>query len=148
MNIALRWVTAFLAFAITQAGADTITTKEHISVNGSLKRLAKEGLIVMARYPSADKTLSIPIQDIEIIEFNSITFNAGGPRRDPGLGAPLGSKSSVPAAPAKNHDTIVLRGGQRRACKLVGIDEQEVHCAGRDGDYSRSITIRIVLASR
>ena len=107
--------------------------------------MAREEITIVARYDSGEKTSTISRKNVEVIEFNSTTFNPGPPPTAIGIGPPLkGGTTSTAEAP----DTIVLRGGQRRACKLIGIEEQVVHCAGKDGDYTRKVVLRILVGGQ
>jgi hypothetical protein len=133
------------ALGLSLLRADTITTRDHLSFNGSLIKMASDEITIVARYASGEKRFPIEKTDVEIIEFNGTTFNSGAPPRAIGIGPPL-KAGKTPVSPPEATDTIVLRGAQRRACKLIGIDQQLVHCAGKEGDYSRRIVLRIILA--
>jgi hypothetical protein len=140
---------ALVGLGLCPLGADTITTKDHASVNGSLIKMANGEMTIVARYSSGEKPLRIKIEATEIIEFNGTTFNSGAPPKALGVGPPLNSESKTPPArPQNGTDTIILRGAQRKPCKLVGIDEQLVHCAGKDGDYNRRIVIRVLVEAQ
>ena len=146
MRLTVRLMAAVLL--ITPALAETITKKDRTSVNGKLTRFADGGIDLVARYDSGDKTISIKLSDISVIEFNATTFNAGAPPKSLGLGP---SSSVSPAAEPNQSDavnSIVLRGGQIRSCRLIGIDDQSIHCMGKDGDYPRRIVIRVFLGGQ
>jgi hypothetical protein len=143
MKCLLQVVTALSFLGFSPVWADTITTRDHVSVNGSLIKMTDDQLTIMARYRTGNKTLSIKITDAEIIEFNNTTFNSGAPPKELGIGPPLDS-GPVPAHQRTASDTIFLRGSHK-ACKLIGIDTQFVHCAGKDGEYPRRIVLRITL---
>jgi hypothetical protein len=132
--------------------ADTIKTKDR-ETNASVAKFVNDELTIVARFedrskPTDDsgiaKTFTIKRRDIEVIEFNLTTYNPGPPPKAIGIGPPLITKET-PTSSTEPPDTIVLRGNQRRACKLVEIDDQSVHCAGKDGDYPRRIVLRILL---
>jgi hypothetical protein len=146
----MRWrtqgVTLFAALGFSLLHADTITTRDHSGVNGSLIKMAGDEMTIIARYASGEKTLTIKRTDAEVIEFNGTTFNSGAPPRAFGIGPPL-QPASAPASAPEPADTIILRGAQRRACKLIGIDERLVHCVGKDGDYPRRIVLRILVGN-
>lgn len=135
-----------LTMTCSMLHADTITTRGKVSVNGTLVKMADGELTVVASYKSEKKTLIIKKADVAIIEFNETTSNSEPPSKAIGLGPPL--KESKPTTPPPEvPGTIVLWVGmQRRACNLIGIDEKSVHCAEKDGNYSRDEVLRIVLA--
>jgi hypothetical protein len=139
---------AFLMISCSIVHGDTIVTKENVTINGTVSKMANGEMVIVARYESGEKTLTIRKTDAESIEFNKVTSNSVAPPKAIGLGPPRdGSKSSAPATePA---DTIVLkRGQQRRACNLLGFDEETVHCEGKGGDYPRKLVLRIVLGTQ
>jgi hypothetical protein len=117
--------------------ADTIVTKDRVSINGKFKKMVEGEITLVAGYDSGDKTLTVRKTDIAIIEFNSSTYNSGAPKPAIGLGPPLkgGGSSDFPS---EKSDTIVLwLGMQHRPCKLIGIDGQHVQCGGKSGNYDR-----------
>jgi hypothetical protein len=145
MNLRFLSVAIIGLFGLTPCWADTITTKDHISINGTLVRMFQGEITVIARYTSEKKTLSIKVEQIEMIEFNATTFNASAPPKGLGLGPPLKPGSSAPSKP-KQTDTIFLRGSHTN-CHLIGIDEEFVHCAEKDGSFSRRVVLRIVMGA-
>ena len=138
------WLVSLLPLGLCLLRGDTVTTTEKVSVNAKVIKLTDNELTVVARFESGDKTFQIAQSDTEIIEFNNTTFNAGAPPKAFGLGPPL-KNEKIPRSTPESPDTIVLRGGQHRECKLTGIDDQFVHCFGKDGDYPRKIVLRILV---
>jgi hypothetical protein len=139
---------ALVSLGIPSLSADTITTTDHASVNGSVTTMANGEITLIARYDAGDKTLLIKLKDTDIVEFNGGTSNPGSPPREAGFGPSRDSKlEPPPSQPQNDANTIVLRGNQRRPCKLVGIDAQFVHCEGKDGDYNRRIVLRVIVGA-
>jgi hypothetical protein len=136
---------AILAVACSMVRADTIVTRDKVSVNGKLTKMASGEITLVASYDSGEKTLTIKKTDVAEIEFNSTTYNSGPP--DAGIGIGPASKSGTPAKSSPEpSDTIVLaRGPQYKTCKLIGIDDQHVYCKGKNNDYLRELVLRIVL---
>jgi hypothetical protein len=142
--------------AATLGYADTITTIDHLSVNGVLRQMTEGTITLEARFGSGPKTLNIPMAMVESIEFNSVAFNPGAPPKAYGLG-PGSSPLPRPAAPKQTVviDAVELRGsgGERQPCKVVSIDENLVHCEaassgkdkGKPSEYSRRIVLRILV---
>lgn len=136
--------TVIALLSALSALCDTVTKNDHLSVNGSLTRLSDGVITLEAQFAQRGKTpeikvLHISISDVESVEFNYTTFNSGAPPKALGITpAPVPSKEPLAAA-----DQLLLRGGQLKACKLIGIDQEFVHCAGKDGDYPRRVTRRI-----
>jgi hypothetical protein len=136
---------ALLIIACSVLHADMIRKRDGASVNGKLTKMTNGEIEFVARYDSGEKTFTIKKADVEIIEFNGTTSKSGPPPKAIGLGPPLAGHKPPPSSP-ETPDTIVLaRGQQRRSCELNGIDEQWVHCKGKDGDYPRNLVLRIVL---
>ena len=150
-TIILRLVVPGL-LAATLGYADTVTTIDHLSVNGVLKKMTEGTITLEARFGSGPKTLNIPMAMVESIEFNSVAFNPGAPPQAYGLG-PGASPAPRPAAPKQTvvTDAVELRGsgGERQPCKLISIDENLVHCEAKDkgkpSEYSRRIVLRILV---
>jgi hypothetical protein len=136
--------------------ADTVTTIDHLSVNGILTKMTERTITLEARFVSGPKTLNIPMGAVESIEFNSVAFNPGAPPQAYGLGPGVLPVPS-PAAPKQTlvTDAVELRGsgGERQPCKVVLIDENLVHCEaessgkdiGKPREYSRRIVLRILV---
>lgn len=138
------WCLLFALFATIAAFPDTVTKTDHLSLNGSLTNMTDGVITLEAEFPSDNKTplvktLRISIHEIESIEFNDTTFNSGAPRKALGLTPPPAPSKQPAVAP----DQLFLRGNRRQECRLIGIDQESVHCAGKDGDYLRKITVRI-----
>jgi len=137
--------TCAIALALVTCGAarpDTITTKDSLSINGSLTEMSNGVVKIKARFPSAKKEVWIPVTDIQSIEFNLLTFNPGAPPKIMGFGGPGNQVAPQGAPPARG--VIVLRGGTRQPCILAGIDEDLVHCSPKDAGYARGAVLRIV----
>jgi hypothetical protein len=120
--------------------------EDNLSINGSLVGMSNGVLRIKARFPSEEKEVWIPAKDVLSIEFNSVTFNAGAPPKILGFGPPIGQNAPQKEPPAE--DVIVLRGGMRQSCILVGIDADRVHCGPKDTGYNRNKVLRIVLGSK
>jgi hypothetical protein len=133
------------------AWSDTITTKDHLSVSGSLVGMAGGVITLNARFSSGTKSLQFPIDSVQTIDFNSMTYNPGAPPKVLGVG-PAQRRGTVPAEVIPE-DMIVLRGDDRRACKLLSIDADRVYCDPKDnksgsGSYGRSVVLRIQLGAK
>src|ERR1035438_3575933 len=98
---------------------DTVTTLDHLSVNGVLTKMSEGTITLEARYAAGPKTLMIPMSTVETIEFNSTAFNPGPPPKPYGLG-PGNSRTPRPVPPKEPivADAIVVRGarGERQPC--------------------------------
>ena len=144
------WSTTLLAlWAAAAAYSDTVTTIDHLSVNGSIKQVAGGVITLQAAFSSGTKTLTIQMSAVDSIGFNSTTFNPGAPPKVLGIGPAKGKAASEEASAS---DIIVLRGGDRKDCELLGIDAETVHCAGKGkekgGDYNRRTVLRILVGAR
>lgn len=144
----VRWSYAIILTLLTcrSVRSDTITMKDNLSIHGSLLGMSNGILRIKARFPSEEKEARVAVKDIQSIEFNLLTFNPGPPPKILGFGPPGGQKAQQKESPAG--DVIVLRGGTRRSCILVGIDADRVHCDPNDTVYSRNAVLRIVFGSR
>ena len=125
----------------------SVTKTDHLSVNGSLSHMSDGVITLEAGFASGTKTpiiktLRIPISEVESVEFNYTTFNPGAPPKALGI-TPPPTTSKQPAAA----DQVLLRGGLRKDCRLIGIDRESIHCAGKDADYIRKITLRILVGA-
>ncbi len=125
---------------------DTLTTKDNLSINGSLVGMSNGVLRFKARFPSQAKEVWIRVEDIQSIEFNSLTFNSGPPPKIQGFGPPSVKSPSQEKPPAEV--VVVLRGGTRQSCILVGIDANRVHCDPKDTGYDRNTVLRILLGPK
>jgi hypothetical protein len=143
-----HWSCAVVLALLTCGSArpDTITVKDNLGINGSLLEMSKGVLRMKARFPSEEKVVWISIEDVQSIEFNLLTSNPGAPPKILGFGPPSGQDAPQKISPAG--DVIVLRGGTRHACILVGIDTDRVHCDPNGIGYNRSEVLRIALGSR
>jgi hypothetical protein len=141
--------------ALASGYADTVTTTDHLSVNGVLTKMSEGTITLTARFASGPKTLAIPISDVESIEFNSVAFNPGAPPKAYGLGPGVSPSGATPPKQRVVTDGIELRGGrgERQPCKVTSIDDNTVQCEatpgskdkGRPTDYSRKIVLRILI---
>jgi hypothetical protein len=132
------WSSVFALVSAVSAFPDTVTKTDHLSVNGSLKQMSSGVITLEAQFGSGTKTLLISINEVESIEFNNTTFNPGAPPKALGITPPPSTSKLAFAA-----DQLILRGNQRKGCKLIGIDQQYVHCAVKGEDYARKVTLRI-----
>ena len=133
--------------ACRSASADTITMKDNISIHGSLLEMSNGLLRIRVRFPSEEeKEATIPVKDVQSIEFNLLTFNSGAPPKILGFGPP--NRQNASQKEPHSEDVVVLHGGARLSCILVGIDTDRVHCDPNDFSYSRSAVLRIVLGSK
>jgi hypothetical protein len=128
------------------ARPDTITMTNSISINGSLLGMSNGTLKVRARFLSEQKEMSIHIQEVQSIEFNSLTFNHTPPPKIMGFGPPDDQNAQQKAPPVGG--VIVLRGGAREPCILLDIDAQRVHCDPHNAPYDRNVVLRIVIGSK
>src|ERR1039457_2117017 len=136
--------------------ADTVTTSDHLSVNGVLSKMAEGTITLQARVSSGPKTLVIPTSGVEAIEFTSIAFNPGAPRKAYGLGPGVSRESHPhPTQQPALTDAIELRrgNGEQQPCRVVMIDEYKVFCKstvsggkkeGEQREYSRRIVLRVL----
>jgi hypothetical protein len=126
--------------------ADTVTTSDQLSVNGSLVEMSNGVIQLQVSSRSGKELRWIPVSKVAAIEFNSTVFNAGGPPKLYGIKPSVNEErpSKKAAAPAGQQETIVLRGGQSKACRLLSIDQAQVHCEG--AEYSRQVVLRILAA--
>ena len=141
-----RWsYAAVLLLTCRSARPDTITMKDGVSVNCSVLEMSSGILELKAKFPSEEKDVRIPIKDVQSIEFNSLTTNLGAPPKILGFGPPSGQNSPQDVLPAE--DVVVLRGGARQPCILVGIDANRVRCGPNDAYYNRNKVLRIVMGT-
>jgi hypothetical protein len=136
--------------------ADTVTTLDHLSVNGVLSQMSGGTITLEARYSSGPRTRTILMSTVETIEFNSTAFNPPAPSKAPGVGpgVPTAPRPALPKQPVVT-DAVELRGGsgERQPCKVVSIDENLVHCepasSGKDKgkaiEYPRRNVLRILV---
>jgi hypothetical protein len=143
-----RWSCAIVLALLPWRSArpDTITMKDSLSIHGSLLGMSSEVLKIKAQFPSEEREVWIPVRNVQTIEFNLLTFNPGAPPKILGFGPPRGQGTSKKMFPAG--DVIVLRGGERKSCILVGIDTDRVHCDPNYTGYNRNAVLRIVLGPR
>jgi hypothetical protein len=144
----VRWscVVVLALLSCTPACPDTLTTKDNLSVNGTLVGMSNGVLRFNVRFTSEPKEVRIRVEDVQSIEFNSVTFNSGPPPKILGFGPPSDQSASQKKTPVE--DIIVLRGGSRQPCTLVGIDANRIHCDPNDAGYNRRAVLRIVFGSK
>jgi len=124
--------------------SDTITTTDHLSVNGELKNMSNGEITLVAYFSSGTRIIDVKIAAVAIIEFNSTTANSGAPPAKIGI-SPSPENSNVVE---EEKDTIVMRGGLRQSCDLLSIDKDSVHCKGSKESYKRRSVIRIVMGAK
>jgi len=146
MKVRWSYVIVLALLCCKSACPDTITTRNNLSVNGSLVGMSNGVLRFKVRFPSEEKEVWIKVEDVQSIEFNSQTFNSGPPPKIMGLGPPSDKSAAQYKPPAE--DVVVLRGGTRQSCNLVGIDANRVHCSPNDTGYNRDAVLRIVFGSQ
>ncbi len=135
-----------LTFFAIPAFGDTLTTRDNVSVNGKLIEM-KEGVVRLETHsPKGTETRYIMVDKIATIEFNSAIYNSATPPKIFGL-APPSRSASVQKSPTPA-DTVVLRGNERKECKLESITSAAVVCEGKDNEYSRILVIRIQVVPR
>jgi hypothetical protein len=155
MKTTLLKNTAVLGLLTAASGwADSVTTLDHLSVNGVLTKMSGGTITLEARYAFGPKTLTIPVSTVEAIEFNSVAFNPGAPPKAYGLGPGVSPGAPAPKPPVAT-DAVELRGsnGERQPCKVASIDEGVVHCEaassgkdkGKPMEYPRRIVLRILV---
>lgn len=145
MKFCWCYVIVLILLSCRTARPDTVTMKDSVSINGSLLAMSNGVITIKARFRSEDREARIPVEDIQSIEFNSLTFNPAAPPKILGFGPPGGQNASQKQPPAEG--VIVLRGGAREPCILVGIDADRVHCDPKDTGYSRNAVLRIVFGT-
>ena len=157
MNVTMVRNAAALGLLMLASGyADSVTTLDHLSVNGVLTKMAGGTITLEARYAAGPKTLTIPMSAVETIEFNSVAFNPGAPPKAYGLGPGESPTQRAPAPkPDVAADAVELRGGngERQPCKVASIDEGVVHCEaaasgkdkGKPVEYPRRTVLRILV---
>ena len=144
---------------LSSTQADTITTLDHLSVNGVLTKMSDGMITLEARYasdPEKRMIRMIPMSSVESIEFNSTAFNPGAPPKAYGLG-PGNSGTPSPGSPKEPivTDAVELRGakGERQPCKVISIDENVVHCEAassakdkvKPSQFARRIVLRVLV---
>jgi|SRR5579872_3415161 len=143
-----RWSYALVLTLLTPRSAlpDTITMNDSLSIRGALLGMSNGRLRMKSRFPSGEKEVWVQTKDVQSIEFNSNTFNPGPPPKILGFGPPSPSQEAQKESPVE--DVIVLRGGLRQSCILLGIDADRVHCGPKDTGYNRNTVLRIVFGSK
>ncbi len=124
--------------------ADSVTRTDNLTGFGHVEQMSRTEVTLRARFPAGKgvetKDVVVPREKILKIEFNTTTFNPGGP---PAIGLRPGEASkSVPP----ESDVVVLRGGQREKCPGVLIEGDKVLCGKKELD--RGSVIRILLGGK
>ncbi len=147
-NMKVPWSRLIVLALLTcnSAHPDTITMKDNVTINGALVGMSNGVLRVRVRFPSETKEVWIKAEEVQSIEFNLLTLNAGAPPKLLGFGPP--SDQSPPQTNPSAEGVIVFRGGTRHSCVLVGIDPNRVHCDPKDAGYDRNTVLRILLGSK
>ena len=136
----------FLALLVCRpARPDTITTTDGSSVNGSVLGISNGVVKIQSRFPTKTKEIWVPLKNIQSIEFNSQTYNPGGPPEIQGFAPGGGNDAQQQSTPPGQ--VIVLRGGERQPCNLADIDAGAVHCGPKDTVYPRNKVLRIVFGT-
>ena len=147
MKTTLGTLALLTLFTSAPAYPDTVTMTNHLSVNGVVKQMENRIILLDAKFREGTKSLTVYMSEVESIEFNSTTFNPGAPPKVLTIGRP--SDSKLPVDPHRlAGDTLVLRGGARKECKLHFIDPQVVRCEGKNNDYSRKSVLKIFIGVR
>ena len=148
MKYRLQYASA-LILAWLPAYADTVTKKDHLSVNGTVTTMTINEITLIARYKEGEKSLPLKLGDVSIIEFNDTTFNSGPPPTSLGIGPPIKNASATTAVSprkAPDSDVVILKGGKvQPGCKLLGIDAQIVRCSGQVFDRSKVLRILVLV---
>jgi hypothetical protein len=116
-----------VSFASTAIQADSLTTRDGVSLRGRVVTLDGRGALVKARFEDGEAQILVPREALAGIEFNAQSSNSGL--------SSLGLPSSMPArrlSPGSNQtdDVVMLRSGERRSCALAEIDGQRLRCGG------------------
>ena len=141
----MKWLSIF-ALAGCCLHADTVTTADNRSWNGTIVSYQASKLSFKGKFSSGDKTFDVNRRDLKMLEFNSATYNPGPPPKALGLkgsGSGQGVAPPAPAAPVGPQDQLMLRGGDEKQCDLVSIDEGTVKCGA--GSFSRGGVRRVIL---
>ena len=97
--------------------ADTVTTRDSRSWNGTVKQVGGGVLTLSANFPGSTIELRFGATALRSLEFNPTNYNPGAP---PTLGAPSGSSIN---------GTVYLKGDPNsHVCEGITIDSQTVTC--------------------
>jgi hypothetical protein len=118
------FVIAF-ALATVSLRADSVTTRDGVSLRGRVVALDGRGAVVRARFEDGETQVLVPREAIAGIEFNALSSNAGFSTM--GLPSAVPARRRVPSADQLD-DVVVLRTGERRPCPRVEIDGQRLRC--------------------
>jgi hypothetical protein len=130
MAVNIKLWAAILACSLA-CEADTVTSRDSRSWNGSVLQLKGGVLALSAHFPSgAPVSLQFGPNSLRAIEFNPTTFNPGAAPKLAGVsgGALTG--------------TIYLRDKSGHKCGNITIDAQTVACSA--GSWPRANTLRII----
>lgn len=130
--------------------ADSVTTTDNLTTNGRVLSLDANELIIQSRFSSGNgeenKEFRLPRKQVLKVEFNTTTFNPGGP---PAIGLRPGRGPQNTSHSQASGDVITLRGGDTRQCVSARIDNRgsmRVHCGNQM--FERSLVVRIQLGNR
>ncbi|HEY7389813.1 MAG TPA: hypothetical protein VH640_14950 [Bryobacteraceae bacterium] len=163
MNRRLYLPPIFAAAIAGFARADSITTADNLTLHGIVSHMDKDQIKVRARFSSVSNEdakkgncrqlqgtfnceLMLARSQVAEIQINRTDFNQGGPPSlglRPGKAAPEGPQASF-----ANSDTAVLRGGDRKQCGIVTIEDRMVHCPKANMDFDRDSVINILLGGK
>jgi hypothetical protein len=131
---AIRILGAILACSLVSK-ADTVTSRDSRSWNGSVVEIRGGVLTLSAHFPSgAPVSLQFGPNTLRAIEFNPTTFNPGAaPKLTPVSGGALSG-------------TIYLRDKSGHKCANITINAQTVSCSA--GSWSQQNTLRIIFDGR
>ena len=118
-------VVAF-AFAAISLRADSVTTRDGVSLNGRVTTFDGRGAVVRARFEDGEKQILVPRDAIVGIEFNPRVSNAAGLDR---RAQPASLAARRQAASAnQTDDVVVLSTGEYWSCPPIEIDGQRLRC--------------------
>jgi len=100
------------------AEADTVTTRDSRSWNGTIQTMQNGILTLSAAFPGMTSQLPFGLTTLRAIEFNSTTFNPGS---SPGLATPASASLSGTVYPKPP-------GSTGTPCKNIAIDLNNVTC--------------------
>jgi hypothetical protein len=123
-----------IALAVSLANADTITTMDSRTWNGTVGSIGNGVLTLNAVLPGQSKTLNFGANYIRAIEFNTTTYNAGTvlppPNTNnstlPGVIYLKQSADSKVKGPLRCDDISSVKGSGQVSCKLASGDPQNV----------------------
>lgn len=153
MRITMCRLSLLLTVSTALCCADTVTRRDHSSVNGAITGIAAGKLKLVARFRSKalPVEIDIPLNEIEIIEFNTSTYNSGAPPTVVGF-SPEATQTKQNAVSAPATDVVVYKAGGTSMCTVVSVDENYIQCGepGSKGSehINRATVLRILLSAR